>query len=97
MVNSKTYKTNVLFNTISPNLSGGFAVGSANGDIRLYKTMGQIAKSHLPGLGEAIKSIDVSLDGNWLLATCQTYLLVLQTTTDDGVSGYEKSISKTKP
>jgi hypothetical protein len=59
--------------------------------------MGQIAKSHLPGLGEAIKSIDVSLDGNWLLATCQTYLLVLQTTTDDGVSGYEKSISKTKP
>ena len=60
IVNSKTYKTNVLFNTISPTLSGGFAVGSANGDIRMYKQMGQIAKTMLPGLGEPIKAIDIS-------------------------------------
>ena len=62
IVNSKTYKTNVLFNTISPTLSGGFAVGSANGDIRMYKQMGQIAKTMLPGLGEPIKAIDISQD-----------------------------------
>jgi WD40 repeat protein len=60
LINSKTYKTNVLFNTISPTVSGGFAVGSANGDIRMYKQMGQIAKTYLPGLGEQIKSIDIS-------------------------------------
>ena len=62
IVNSKTYKTSVLFNTISPTLSGGFAVGSANGDIRMYKEMGQIAKTMLPGLGEPIKAIDISQD-----------------------------------
>ncbi len=62
IVNSKTYKTDVLFNTISPTLSGGFAVGSANGDIRMYKQMGQIAKTMLPGLGEPIKAIDISQD-----------------------------------
>lgn len=62
LVNSKTYKTNVLFNTISPTVTGGFAVGSANGDIRMYKQMGQIAKTLLPGVGEPIKSIDISQD-----------------------------------
>ena len=62
IVNSKTYKTDVLFNTISPTLSGGFAVGSANGGIRMYKQMGQIAKTMLPGLGEPIKAIDISQD-----------------------------------
>ena len=97
LINSKTYKTNVLFNTISPTVSGEFAVGSANGDIRMYKQMGQIAKTYLPGLGEQIKSIDISQDQKWLLATCQTFLLVLPTTNDDGVCGFEKSISKSKP
>ena len=96
IVSSKTYKTNVLFNTISPTLTGGFAVGSANGDIRMYKQMGQVAKTYLPGLGEAIKSIDISQDQKWMLATCQTFLLVLPTT-NDGTSGFEKSISKSKP
>ena len=37
IVNSKTYKTNVLFNAVAPNVNGGFVVGSANGDIRMYK------------------------------------------------------------
>lgn len=57
---SKVYKTNPLFNTITPGINGGFVVGSANGDVRMYKQMGQIAKSLLPGLGESIKAIDVS-------------------------------------
>ncbi len=37
IVSSKTYKTNVMFNTIGTNINGGFVVGSANGDIRMYK------------------------------------------------------------
>jgi hypothetical protein len=57
---SKIYKTNPLFNTISPGLNNAFVVGSANGDVRMYKQMGQNAKSLLPGLGEPIKAIDVS-------------------------------------
>jgi hypothetical protein len=31
------------------------------------------------------------------LATCQTYILVLPTEKDDGVSGFTKSIAKNKP
>jgi VID27 C-terminal WD40-like domain len=37
LVNSRLYKTNYLFNTIAATPSSGFAVGSANGDIRMYK------------------------------------------------------------
>ncbi len=37
IVNSKTYKTDVMFNTVTANVNGGFIVGSANGDIRFYK------------------------------------------------------------
>ncbi len=78
-------------------MNGAFAVGSANGDIRMYKQLGQIAKSYLPGLGEAIKSIDISQDQKWMLATCQTYLLVLPTENSEGLSGFERSIAKSKP
>ena len=37
IVNEKSYKTNPAFTTIASSLEGGFALGSANGDIRLYK------------------------------------------------------------
>lgn len=80
LVDSKIYKGNVLFNTLCPTFNNGFVIGSANGDIRMYKQMGQNAKSLLPGLGESIKSLDISQDEKWLLATCQTFLLVLPTT-----------------
>jgi hypothetical protein len=65
-------------------MQGGFAIGSHNGEIRFYKEVGQNAKTLLPGLGEPIKSIDVSLDGEWVLATCRTYLLVIPTTLSNG-------------
>jgi hypothetical protein len=97
VVASKIYKSNYLFSTIAPTATGGFAVGSANGDIRLYKQMGQPAKSALPGMGEAIKAIEVSTDNQWLIATCQTYILVLPTVNAEGQSGFEKSITKSKP
>lgn len=35
----KDYKTDVKFQTINTNLSGGLAIGSSDGKIRLYKQM----------------------------------------------------------
>lgn len=79
-------------------MQGGFAIGSINGDIRLYKDVGSNAKNLFPGLGEPIKAIDVSLDGHWVLATSRTYLLVVPTTHTDGEStGFEKTIKGGKP
>lgn len=78
-------------------MNGGFALGNANGEIRLYKQVGQNAKTLLPGLGEPIKAIDVSLDGEWLLATCQTYLLIVPTKLESGRTGFEIPMGKLKP
>ncbi len=59
--------------------------------------MGQIAKTLLPGLGEPIRAIDISQDQLWILATCQTYILVIATENEEGTSGFTKSIVKSKP
>lgn len=50
----KIYKTNPKFNTVATNLAGGLVLGSTNGEIRLYKQVGQNAKTLLPGLGGKI-------------------------------------------
>ena len=52
--------------------------------------MGQNAKTLLPGLGEPIKAIDISLDQKWLLATCKTYLVVVPL----GENGFDKPMGK---
>jgi hypothetical protein len=44
-------------------LAGGLAIASDNGEIRLYKKVGQDAKTLYPGLGDPIISIEVSRDG----------------------------------
>jgi len=49
---------------------GNVAVGSINGDLRLYTKVGQNAKNLYPGLGDPILALESSKDGKWLLATC---------------------------
>ncbi len=51
IVLNKNYKTNNKFSCIATTGFGGVAVGSENGDIRLYKEMGKNAKTLLPSLG----------------------------------------------
>jgi hypothetical protein len=46
--------------------SGKLAVASEKGDIRLYDTVGKIAKTALTPLGDPIIGIDVSANGRWL-------------------------------
>ena len=65
----RVYKTNPMFSAIGTSMSGNLALGSYDGKIRLYKQVGQDAKTLLPGLGDAIKSVEVSRDGTWVLAT----------------------------
>lgn len=38
----------------------------------------------LPALGDPIIGVDVSADGRWLVATCKTYLLLIDTLIGDG-------------
>ena len=56
-------------------------MGSKDGQVRLYsnKTVGQIAKTAIPGLGLPITAIDATYDGKWVLATTDKYLMVVAT------------------
>lgn len=99
---AKLYKTkNNELLSLSTTEQGFIAVGSDKGDIRFYDKLGTNAKSLLPSLGEAIIGVDVSNDGRWLLATCKTYLLLVDTKIganqrNEGSLGYLKSFDKDK-
>jgi hypothetical protein len=95
-VNQKVYSTNYLFNRISANLNGQIAIGSKNGEIRMYSKMGQNAKTMLPGMGEEITGLDISKDGSWILATTPKYILLIPTKLKDGKNGFEKRMGKEK-
>lgn len=86
-----------MFSTIGTSMAGALALGSFDGKIRLYKQVGQDAKTLLPGLGNPIKSVEVSRDGQWVLATTQTYLLCVPTMCSNGKTGFEHRMGKEKP
>lgn len=99
---AKMYKTKDNYLQALATSSDGFlAVGSKKGDIRLYDKLGVNAKSLLPSLGEPVKGIDISADGRWLLATCNTYLLLIDTKIgpnqrNEGSLGFLKPFDKDK-
>lgn len=95
LVNDQTYKqyktTNNQFQTLATTESGHIALGSGKGDIRLFDRLGVNAKTALPTLGDPIVGIDVSKDGRWILATCKTYILLIDTKISAGQKNAGKS------
>ncbi|KAK4698617.1 hypothetical protein P7C70_g7656, partial [Phenoliferia sp. Uapishka_3] len=84
----KQYATKADFSVAATTESGRLAVASNKGDIRLFDKIGKNAKTVLPALGDAIIGLDVSADGKWILATCKTYLLLVDTVIPDGAGRY---------
>ncbi len=100
IVQSKRYaaSTRARLECVATTGAGYLAVASATGDIRLYDQIGKNAKTHLPGLGDQIIGIDVTENGDLVLATTAKYLLII----DTRVKGREKggflmSMGKNKP
>jgi len=73
----KQYTSKNKFSGVTTTASGKLAVASEKGDIRLYDTVGKIAKTALTPLGDPIIGVDVSADGRWIVATTRTYLLLV--------------------
>ncbi|KAI0448194.1 VID27-domain-containing protein [Xylaria telfairii] len=93
----KQYASKNDFSAISTTEKGYIAVASNKGDIRLFDRLGINAKTHIPALGEPIIGLDVSADGHWVLATCRTYLLLIdamqKSGKNEGKLGFEKSFA----
>lgn len=100
IVQSKKYApgTRARLDCVATTGAGYLAVASENGDIRLFDQIGKNAKTHLPGLGDRIIGIDVSEDGNYVLASTARYLLIVDTRVKgEAKGGFLKSMGKNKP
>lgn len=81
----RDYTKNPNFTCMATSGDGYRAVGSRDGKIRLYNSkVEQIAKTSIPGLGAPITDIDVTFDGKWVLATTDSFLIVIKTIYKDG-------------
>jgi len=94
----KQYVSKNDFSAAATTDKGYIAVASNKGDIRMFDRLGINAKTHIPALGEPIIGLDVSADGRWVLATCRTYLLLIDALQKEGKNegklGFEKSFGK---
>lgn len=94
----KQYTSKNQFSAAATTEKGYIAVASDKGDIRMFDRLGVRAKTQIPALGEPIIGLDVSADGRWVLATCRTYLLLIDALQKDGKNegklGFERSFAK---
>ena len=94
----KQYVSKNDFSAAATTEKGYIAVASNKGDIRMFDRLGINAKTQIPALGEAIIGLDVSADGRWVLATCRTYLLLVDALQKEGKYegklGFERSFGK---
>lgn len=94
----KQYTSKNEFSAAATTEKGYIAVASDKGDIRMFDRLGVRAKTQIPALGEPIIGLDVSSDGHWVLATCRTYLLLIDAMQNEGKNegklGFERSFPK---
>ena len=89
------YAKNPYMTCMGSTQNGNVAVGTRLGEIKLFTDVGKRAKTSLPGLGDPISSIDVTKAGDWVLATCNGYLIITPTVSH-GVNGFVKSLGAKK-
>ena len=95
-VQEKRYKSKVGFERLATGPGQNFVAGSRSGDIRMFKSVGPSAKNVIPSLlGDPILDLDVSRFGDFILATCEKYILLLPTF-QKGASAFEKTFLKTE-
>ena len=93
LVDIKTYSTKNNANKIMSNTNGQFVTGSTKGDLRLYDKMGIKAKNLFSFYGDPIRFIDISSDNQYILLTCDKYLLLVNSGgNEEGKSAFLKTI-----
>ncbi|KAJ2636772.1 Vacuolar import and degradation protein 27 [Coemansia sp. RSA 1286] len=87
------------FSALATTMTGAIVIGNAKGEIRMYDRLGVRSKTTLPALGDPIIGIDVTSDGRYIVATCSTYLLLIDALIPDdptGSTGFVKPFPQDK-
>ena len=80
----KTYQTKTHANKIISSGEGQFVTGGEKGDLRFYDRIGIKAKNLISLYGDPIRHIEISSDDQYLLLTCDKYLLLINVTDKNG-------------
>ena len=90
----KSYAVKNEFSCGTTTGAGELAVASAKGELRLFNKLDKRAKTLLPMFGDPILGVDTTENGKFILATCKTYLLLINTELTDGsgATGFTKSM-----
>ncbi|KAF9915200.1 hypothetical protein BX616_006693, partial [Lobosporangium transversale] len=73
----KQYAKGNDFTCLSTTDNGSIAMAGSKGEIKLFNSIGKNAKTALPGLGDPIIGIDVTGNGRYIIATCKTYIMLI--------------------
>ena len=73
----KQYQTKNYANKIMSNQGGQFITGGEKGELRFYDRMGIKAKNLFSFYGEPVRHIDISSDDQYLLITCDKFLVLI--------------------
>ena len=81
IVEDKVYGSNSSknFSCISTPGFKAVATGSTDGNIRLYDDITKNAKTLIPCFGDPIRSLDITKSGDYILATCDKYIMLINT------------------
>ncbi|CAG9464965.1 unnamed protein product [Pedinophyceae sp. YPF-701] len=91
-----SYKSNMKFNAVATTGAGELVTGSDDGMIRLYRSKDSMSRAvtAYPGYGHPITAIDVTHDGKMIVATCDSYLILVFTAFRDASGAVLKAFTK---
>ena len=86
----KDYAGKPRFNSMATSGEGYVVVGSEDGTVRLYNNTDKglnRASTSFPSLGAPVTAVDVTFDAEWIVATTDTYLMIIRTSYSDPKNG----------
>ena len=96
VVEDKIYNTSPNFQCVATPGFDSVATGSANGDIRLFNAVGKNAKTLIPCFGDPIRYLDVTKSGDYILATCDKYIMLVNTLGNNNENGFTACLKRAK-
>jgi len=84
------------FTCISTPGFNAVATGSEDGNIRLYNDITRNAKTLIPCFGDPIRSLDITKSGDYILATCDKYILLINTRGDNNENAFTYCLKRAR-
>lgn len=72
------------------------ATGSNDGNIRLYSDITKNAKTLIPCFGDPIRSLDITKSGDYILATCDKYIMLINTRGENNENAFTYCLKRAR-